>query len=69
MNKCFGNINGLEISDKLLEITHLVSFEGEKLDLLKSIRIRGATEQWLGALENGMFDAIKRNLKVYKINN
>lgn len=45
------------------EITHLVSFEGEKLDLPKSVRIRGATEQWLGALENGMFDAVKRHLK------
>lgn len=48
MNKCFANIHGLEISEKLLEITHIISFEGEKLDLPKTIRIRGAAEQWLG---------------------
>lgn len=52
MNKCFGNINGLEVSTKLLEITHLISSEGEKLEIAKPIRVRGATEQWLGALVN-----------------
>ena len=63
LNKCFANINVLEITDRLMEITHLISFEGEKLDLPKAIRIRGAAEAWLGALENGMYDAIKRHLK------
>ena len=52
MNKCFGNIDGLEVSTKLLEITHLISSEGEKLEIAKPIRVRGATEQWLGALVN-----------------
>ena len=37
---------------KLLEITHLISSEGEKLEIAKPIRVRGATEQWLGALVN-----------------
>ena len=67
MNKCFANINGLETSDKL-DITHIISFEFEKLELPKNIRIRGATEHWLGALESGMFDSIKRHLKVKLIN-
>ena len=53
----------LEISDKL-DITHIVSFESERLELPKNLRIRGATEHWLGVLENGMFDSIKRHLKV-----
>ena len=48
LNKCFANINSLEISDKQLEITHLISFEGERLDIPKTIRIRGPAEQWLG---------------------
>lgn len=91
LNKCFANINSLEISDKQLEITHLLSFEGERLDIPKTIRIRGPAEQWLGksiytkkqlniilsyisltltvyyklgSLESGMFDSIKRHLKV-----
>lgn len=42
----------------------MISFEGEKLDLPKTIRIRGPAEQWLGALENGMYDSLKRHLKV-----
>ncbi len=68
MNKCFANINSLEISERLLEISHLISIEGEKLELPKPVRIRGATEQWLGSLENAMYDAIKRHLKT-EINN
>ncbi len=64
LNKCFGNVNGLEVAERLMEITHLISFEGEMLELPKAIRIRGAAEQWLGALENGMCDAIKKHLKV-----
>jgi dynein heavy chain len=39
------------------------SFEGEKLELSKALRIRGATEQWLGALESSMFDTVKKYLK------
>jgi hypothetical protein len=38
----------MQISNKLLEITHMVSFEDEKLELTKTVRIRGATEHWLG---------------------
>ena len=48
LNKCFGNIHGFEMSSKMLEITSLVSFEGEKLQLTRNVRVRGATEQWLG---------------------
>lgn len=53
----------MEISEKNYEITHLVSFENEKLELQKTVRIRGAAEQWLGALENGMYDSIKKHLR------
>lgn len=52
LNKCFGNINGLEVINKQLEISHLISSEGEKLEMSKPVRVRGATEQWLGGLVN-----------------
>ncbi len=41
-------MNGLDIYEKNNEITHLISFEAEKLELIKSVRIRGPAEQWLG---------------------
>jgi hypothetical protein len=41
----------LEVSTKILEITHLISTEGEKLEIAKPVRVRGATEQWLGKLQ------------------
>ena len=50
LNKCFGNVNGIEVSTKLLEITHLISSEGEKFEMAKPLRVRGATEQWLGII-------------------
>ena len=64
LNKCFGNINGLELTGKLMEVSSLISLEGEYLELVKTIRIRGAAEQWLGALETGMYEALKKHLKV-----
>ena len=51
-----------------MEISHIVSIESEHLELTKPIRIRGAAEQWLGALEHGMYDALKKHLKVNFIN-
>jgi dynein heavy chain, axonemal len=63
INKCFGSINKLETSTKSNDITHLISFENESFELMKSVRVRGATEQWLGALENQMFESIKKHIK------
>jgi hypothetical protein len=47
-----------------MEVSSLISLEGEYLELVKTIRIRGAAEQWLGALETGMYEALKKHLKV-----
>ncbi len=47
-----------------MEITHIISSEGERLEMAKSLRIRGATEQWLLALENAMYETVKKHLKV-----
>jgi hypothetical protein len=64
LKKLFGNIKSLELSVRLTDITHIVSAEGEKLEMNKQLRVRGATEQWLVGLENGMFDTVKKHLKV-----
>ncbi len=66
MGKCFGNLQYFEISTKQLEITHLISSEGERIEMGKPLRIRGATEQWLLALENSMYETVKKHLKVDK---
>ena len=52
------------MSTKQSEITHLISSEGERIEMSKPLRIRGATEQWLLALENSMFETVKKHLKV-----
>jgi dynein heavy chain, axonemal len=41
----------------------VVSVEGEKLELIKPLKVRGASEQWLLTLENSIFDTVKRYLK------
>ena len=64
MSKCFGNLQHFEIATKNVEITHLISNEGEKIEMAKPLRIRGATEQWLLALENSMYETVKKHLKV-----
>jgi len=64
LNKCFSNVHALDVSTKVLEITHVISLEGERLEMTKPIRIRGATEQWLGQMENGMYETIKKHLKL-----
>jgi hypothetical protein len=66
LGKCFGNLQYFEISTKQLEITHLISSEGERIEMGKPLRIRGATEQWLLALENSMYETVKKHLKVDK---
>lgn len=65
MNKFFGNIRSIELSIKQSDVylSHVVSVEGEKLELIKPLKIRGASEQWLLALENSIFDTVKRYLK------
>jgi len=57
-------VHALDVSTKVLEITHVISLEGERLEMTKPIRIRGATEQWLGQMENGMYETIKKHLKL-----
>ena len=36
---------------------------GEVLNLSKSIRVRGAVETWLGSVESGMFEAVRKHLR------
>lgn len=57
-------MTNFELSTKLLEITHIISGEGEKIEMAKALRIRGASEQWLAALEIAMYDTVRKHLKV-----
>ncbi|XP_071963333.1 dynein axonemal heavy chain 6-like [Antedon mediterranea] len=64
--KCFGNIKSLEIvyEPKLPPtVATMISAEGEAVIMPKNVRARGPVEQWLGSVESGMFDTVKRNLK------
>ncbi|XP_033124826.1 dynein heavy chain 6, axonemal-like [Anneissia japonica] len=64
--KCFGNIKSLEIvyEPKLPPtVATMISAEGEAVLMPKNVRARGPVEQWLGSVESGMFDTVKRNLK------
>ena len=66
MDKCFGNIKSLDIRYPLKQppsVKNAFSSEGEALPLPKYVRVRGPVEQWLGTVEQGMFDSVKRCLK------
>ena len=40
------------------------SVEGEIVSFPKTVRPRGVVEQWLTAVEQAMYDAVKHHLKV-----
>ena len=45
-------------------VTSMQSVEGEVVNFPKTVRPRGVVEQWLTAVEQAMYDAVKHHLKV-----
>ena len=45
-------------------VTSMQSVEGEIVSFPKTVRPRGVVEQWLTAVEQAMYDAVKHQLKV-----
>jgi hypothetical protein len=45
-------------------VTSMQSVEGEVVNFPKTVRPRGLVEQWLTAVEQAMYDAVKYHLKV-----
>lgn len=43
---------------------NLISSSGEVVNFPKTVRPRGVVEQWLTAVEQAMYDAVKHHLKV-----
>ncbi|KAM9316864.1 dynein axonemal heavy chain 14 [Gastrophryne carolinensis] len=61
--KCFENIRHLDIKYPIKsppEVEMIISAEGEMIRMPKNVRVRGPVEQWLGNVETGMFDVVKR---------
>ncbi|CAH1791320.1 unnamed protein product [Owenia fusiformis] len=67
LGKCFGNIKMLDIRQIPRQpptVKNMISEEGEVVAMPKNVRARGPVEQWLGSVETGMFDTVKRHLKL-----
>ncbi|XP_064622088.1 dynein axonemal heavy chain 6-like isoform X2 [Lineus longissimus] len=67
LDKCFGNIKSLEIRREARlppTVITITSSEGEVVSMPKNVRARGPVEQWLGSVENGMFETVKKHLKM-----
>ncbi len=56
LNKCFDNLNRLELSGggngALVDITAMISLEGEVIELGRNLRARGMVEEWLAAVRS-----------------
>lgn len=72
LRKCFDAINKLEFGgapqEELAgtasnEIIAMLSPEGERVSLGKGLRARGNVEEWLGKVEEAMFNNLKKILK------
>lgn len=54
LNKCFDNLNRLELSGggngAVVDITGMISLEGEVIELGRNLRARGMVEEWLAAV-------------------
>ncbi|XP_023930267.1 dynein heavy chain 6, axonemal [Lingula anatina] len=67
LGKCFGNIKALEIKTLPRQpptVKCMISAEGEIVQMPKNVRARGPVETWLGGVEMGMFDTVKKHLKM-----
>ena len=57
--RCPGNIKKLIITKEANQsacVKGLMSAEGETLDLIRTLRVRGNTEVWMGLVESAMFE-------------
>ncbi|KAF6034189.1 DNAH14 [Bugula neritina] len=64
--KCFANVHSLDIQVVPRQpptVKSMRSAEGEQLPMPKNVRARPPVEAWLGVVETGMFDSVKRHLK------
>ncbi|XP_067943512.1 dynein axonemal heavy chain 6-like [Watersipora subatra] len=64
--KCFANIQSLDIQTIPRQpptVKSMKSAEGEQLLMPKNVRARPPVEGWLGVVETGMFDAVKKHVK------
>ncbi|XP_059157269.1 dynein axonemal heavy chain 6-like [Physella acuta] len=67
LGKCFGNIKQLDIQFLPRQpptVKSIISFERETISMPRNVRARGAVEQWLGIVEAGMFETVKKHLKI-----
>ncbi|XP_041352994.1 dynein heavy chain 6, axonemal-like isoform X2 [Gigantopelta aegis] len=67
LGKCFGNVKHLAIQILPRQpptVTAITSAEGEIIDMPRNVRARGPVEQWLGTVEYGMFETVKKHLKL-----
>ena len=65
MSKCFDGIKSLDFGKdpKSVDIFAMMSPEGERVGLGKNLKARGNVEQWLGAVEQAMIVALKKQGK------
>ncbi|XP_063728306.1 dynein axonemal heavy chain 6-like isoform X2 [Symsagittifera roscoffensis] len=65
--KCFSNVKALDMTSsankQTFTVSQMISAEGEVLNLTKSIRVRGAVETWLGSVESGMLEAVRKHTR------
>ncbi|XP_071080158.1 dynein axonemal heavy chain 6-like [Haliotis cracherodii] len=67
LGKCFGNIKQLDIRQLPRQpptVKRIISWEGEIIAMPRNVRARGPVEQWLGTVEAGMFETVKKHLKL-----
>ncbi|KAK3576323.1 hypothetical protein CHS0354_039732 [Potamilus streckersoni] len=67
LGKCFGNIKALEIRNlprQPATVRSMMSAEGEVIQMPRNVRAKAAVEEWLTGVESGMFETVKKHLKL-----
>lgn len=62
LKTCFDSIVRIEVIDNI-EITAMMSREGEKMPFSKTQKIRGMVEQWLDSIQVSMRDTLQKLMK------